>query len=353
MTAGRLRTPVLVTESGSSGVASIVGLSGCSVPTEPGVVAWLDCGYLAEGGGSPCRSRSTAAPSTRTPCARPATDHRVSDPFGAHPTLPFPPGTPFVHPGRRPSVDTSPRSRSRRAPAQNPARPAARGRPAVRLRRRCRISRGGHDERRRGRLRRRRHAHRGRQREGRELRARRRHGLLHRRRVHRRHAPALGRDRDRHGQARRRTRCSRVDPGLRSTCRGRARSGPRSRRRARGGDGRPEVGAAAAARRASASARSAASPRSSRTTSATPARRPGRPARGRLRHTRRPSRAAARRVVLGVHAGHATSGAHHRSRGPDGDLARRLGRAGHRDGAAAAATSSTAAHCRRRPEPPS
>ena len=49
VTAGRLRTPVLVTESGSTGVASVVGLPGCSVPAEPGVVAWLDCAYPEDG----------------------------------------------------------------------------------------------------------------------------------------------------------------------------------------------------------------------------------------------------------------------------------------------------------------
>jgi hypothetical protein len=50
VTAGRLRTPIIVNESGSTGVASVVGLAGCSVPAKAGVVAWLDCAYPARDG---------------------------------------------------------------------------------------------------------------------------------------------------------------------------------------------------------------------------------------------------------------------------------------------------------------
>jgi len=49
VTDGRLRTPVLVSTSAPTGVASVVGLSGCSVPARPGVVAWLDCAYDGDG----------------------------------------------------------------------------------------------------------------------------------------------------------------------------------------------------------------------------------------------------------------------------------------------------------------
>ena len=49
VTSGRLRTPVLVTSTAPAGVASVVGLAGCSVQAEPGVVAWLDCAYDGHG----------------------------------------------------------------------------------------------------------------------------------------------------------------------------------------------------------------------------------------------------------------------------------------------------------------
>jgi len=49
VTEGRLRTPVLVSTSAPTGVASVVGLTGCSVAARPGVVAWLDCAYDGDG----------------------------------------------------------------------------------------------------------------------------------------------------------------------------------------------------------------------------------------------------------------------------------------------------------------
>ena len=45
---GRIHTAVLVNAAEPSGVASVVGVEGCQVDAESGVVAWLDCVYTGD-----------------------------------------------------------------------------------------------------------------------------------------------------------------------------------------------------------------------------------------------------------------------------------------------------------------